>query len=49
MSSWIEIAALTDIPKLGARVIKTETVSIAVFRTTNDEVFALKDECPTGS
>ena len=46
MSNWIDIAALTDIPKLGARVIKTDTVNIAVFRTSNNEVFALKDECP---
>lgn len=46
MSNWIGIAALADIPKLGARVIKTDTVEIAVFRTANDGVFALKDECP---
>ena len=46
MSNWIDIAALEDIPQLGARVIKTDTVDIAVFRTARDQVFALKDECP---
>jgi nitrite reductase (NADH) small subunit len=46
MSNWIEIASLNDIPRLGARVIKTDTVQIAVFRTASDAVFALKDECP---
>jgi len=46
MSNWIEIAALEEIPRLGARVVKTDTVEIAVFRTASDEVFALKDECP---
>ncbi|MBT2970939.1 MAG: nitrite reductase (NAD(P)H) small subunit [gamma proteobacterium symbiont of Ctena orbiculata] len=46
MSNWIEIASLNDIPRLGARVIKTDTVEIAVFRTAGDEIFALKDECP---
>lgn len=46
MSNWIEIAALADIPRLGSRVVKTDTVEIAVFRTAGDEVFALKDECP---
>lgn len=46
MSNWIEIASLEDIPRLGARVVKTDTVEIAVFRTAGDEVFALKDECP---
>jgi len=46
MTNWIEIAKLEDIPRLGARVLKTATVDIAVFRTASDEVFALKDECP---
>jgi nitrite reductase (NADH) small subunit len=46
MNNWIEIAALEDISRLGSRVVKTDTVDIAVFRTAGDEVFALKDECP---
>ena len=46
MSNWIEIAALEDIPRLGARVVSFDTVDIAVFRTADDAVFALKDECP---
>jgi nitrite reductase (NADH) small subunit len=46
MTQWIEVAALDDIPRLGARVIKTRTLDIAVFRTASDQVFALKDECP---
>jgi nitrite reductase (NADH) small subunit len=46
MSEWIKIVALEEIPKLGSRVIKTDTVNIAVFRTTDDKVFAMKDECP---
>ena len=43
---WIEIVALEDIPHLGSRVIKTDTVNIALFRTARDEVFAIKDACP---
>ncbi len=46
MTDWIEIANLEDIPSLGSRVLETDTVRIAVFRTAGDEVFALKDECP---
>ena len=46
MSNWIEIVALADIPKLGSRVVKTDTMTIAVFRTARDEVFAVKDTCP---
>jgi len=45
-NNWIDIAELNDIPRMGARVVKTDTVQIAVFRTAGDEVFALKDECP---
>ena len=45
-SNWIEIAALEDIPQLGARVVKTDTMDVALFRTKLDEVFAIKDECP---
>ena len=46
MSDWTEVTALEDIPKLGSRVVKTDTMNIAVFRTAEDEVFAMKDECP---
>ena len=43
---WIEIGTLDDIPKLGARVVNTVDGDIAVFRTADDEVFALRDKCP---
>jgi nitrite reductase [NAD(P)H] small subunit len=37
---------LDDIPRLGARVVRTAKGDIAVFRTAEDEVFALEDRCP---
>lgn len=38
---------LDDIPRLGARVIRTARQGdIAIFRTSKDEVFALEDRCP---
>ncbi len=46
MSDWIAIAKLDEIPRLGARKLQTESLDIAVFRTGNDEVFALRDRCP---
>ena len=46
MTNWIDIAALTDIPKRGGRVVKTPSGCIAVFRTQQDQVFALDDACP---
>ncbi|MEN8206901.1 MAG: nitrite reductase small subunit NirD [Pseudomonadota bacterium] len=46
MTNWTEIAKLEDIPRLGSRVLKTDTMNIALFRTASDEVFAIRDECP---
>jgi nitrite reductase (NADH) small subunit len=45
-NNWIEVGILDDIPRLGARVVRTANGDIAVFRTTGDEVFALRDQCP---
>ncbi|WP_078118871.1 nitrite reductase small subunit NirD [Thiosocius teredinicola] len=46
MSNWLEVVALDEIPRLGSRVIKTDTMDVAVFRTSDDQVFALRDACP---
>jgi nitrite reductase (NADH) small subunit len=46
VSRWVDIGALQDIPSRGARVVKTPLGCIAVFRTADDEVFALDDRCP---
>lgn len=43
---WLEIGRLDDIPKRGARVVKTARGDIAIFRTMDDQVFALDDKCP---
>ncbi len=43
---WIEVGVLSDIPRLGARVVRTADGDIAIFRTDDDEVFALRDKCP---
>ena len=46
MSNWTKIVALTDIPKLGSRVVRSSKGDIAVFRTEDDRVFALHNQCP---
>ncbi len=46
MTQWIEIGALDDIPRLGSRVVRTASGDIAVFRTGDDEVFALRRSLP---
>jgi len=43
---WIEVGALEDIPRQGARVVRRPDGDIAVFRTLDDEVYALRDRCP---
>jgi nitrite reductase (NADH) small subunit len=45
-AQWRKVCLLSDIPPLGARVVKTAQASIAVFRNEADEVFALNDRCP---
>ncbi|KKB76084.1 tRNA-(guanine-N1)-methyltransferase [Devosia soli] len=44
--TWVEIGALADVPRRGARCIITAFGKIAVFRTATDEVFAIDDKCP---
>lgn len=43
---WVEVGAVEDIPRQGARVVRTALGDIAVFRTLDDQVFALSDRCP---
>jgi len=44
--NWVEIGELEDIPRLGARSISSPAGDIAVFRTADDTLFALRDACP---
>ncbi|WP_434289039.1 nitrite reductase small subunit NirD [Celeribacter sp. SCSIO 80788] len=44
--TWIEVGALNDIPRQGARCVKNGEMTIAIFRTTDDRLFALEDKCP---
>ena len=47
MSNWKLICPLADIPPLGSRIVRPEKGGdIAIFRTAEDEVFALHDKCP---
>ena len=47
MNDWKPICAVTDIPVLGARrVERAKGMAVAVFRSSEDKVFALLDRCP---
>jgi nitrite reductase (NADH) small subunit len=44
---WILIGRLEDVPRRGARTVRhADGPPIAVFRTGDDEIFALVDRCP---
>lgn len=46
MMQWLDIGRLDEIPPLGARVVNTTHGDVAIFRTADDHVFALNDQCP---
>lgn len=46
MNDWTKICTLEDIPRLGTRRVESGAARIALFRTGEDEVFALADRCP---
>jgi nitrite reductase (NADH) small subunit len=47
MSDWTLICRVEDIPVLGARrVTRPGSTEVAVFRNSEDKVFALLDRCP---
>jgi nitrite reductase (NADH) small subunit len=46
MSEWISIGPLELIPRLGSRTVTTRNGNVAIFRTSDDQLFALRDHCP---
>lgn len=46
MNKWIKIAALADIRILGSIIYRTGEQEIAIFRTRDEQVFALHNQCP---
>jgi len=44
--NWIDIGMIDDIPLRGARCVKTPQGKIGVFRTAENDVFAIEDHCP---
>ncbi|MFD1625338.1 nitrite reductase small subunit NirD [Azospirillum griseum] len=43
---WTPVGRVEDIPVRGSRVIRTPDGDVALFRTADDAVFALRDRCP---
>lgn len=44
--TWVAVGKINDIPVRGSRCIKNGDMTIAIFRTADDRVFALEDKCP---
>ncbi|MYN12561.1 nitrite reductase small subunit NirD [Pusillimonas sp. TS35] len=47
MLDWTEVCGLEDIPQAGSRVVhRASGHPVALFRASDDRVFALLDRCP---
>lgn len=44
--NWIEVGRVEEIPQLGARLVQSPEGDIALFRNSDDEIFALRNKCP---
>lgn len=44
--SWVDLGPLAALPERGARCVRVGAMTIAVFRTSTGEIFALRDRCP---
>jgi nitrite reductase (NADH) small subunit len=43
---WIAILSKEEIPSDGARIFESPVGQIAIFKTQDDEIFAVLDACP---
>ena len=43
---WLEVGRVHEIPLRGARQIQTPWMRVALFRTSDNKIFALEDRCP---
>ncbi len=44
--NWTSVGTIEDIPRAGARVVKTQFGNVAVFRTHDNQIHAVEDKCP---
>ena len=45
-ADWLEVGKVEDIPVLGSRILSRPSGDIAIFRTADDQIFALDNKCP---
>lgn len=44
--NWVPVGQLSDVPRQGARCVTYGDMTVAIFRTADDRIFALEDKCP---
>jgi nitrite reductase (NADH) small subunit len=43
---WLDVGHMEDVPLRGSRVVATGAGDIAIFKTADGDLFALRDRCP---
>lgn len=43
---WVDIGKVSDVPVRGSRLVQVSGGAVAVFRTSDDQFFAIDDSCP---
>jgi nitrite reductase (NADH) small subunit len=43
---WLDVGHSDEVPVRGSRVIQTGAGDVAVFKSADGEIFALRDRCP---
>lgn len=46
MANWIKIVETKDIPSMGSRKVVIADIEVAIFKTRDDSIFAVNNECP---
>ncbi len=44
--AWMDVGGVDDVPRQGARRVRTALGDVAVFRTLDGALYALMDRCP---
>jgi nitrite reductase [NAD(P)H] small subunit len=46
LSDWVDIGAVEEVPVRGSRTVKAPGDDIAIFKSADGSLFAVRDRCP---
>ena len=46
MANWIKIVEEENVPQMGSRIVFIGETEIVLFKTKDDSIFALNNQCP---